>query len=55
MGVNWTYWGDHFTIYANIKPLHCTPETNIISITLQLDEVNSSFNIIKKRNSERPY
>ena len=29
MDVNWTYCGDHFAIYTNIK-LCCTPETNVI-------------------------
>ena len=28
-GNNRTYYGDHFTIYTNIKSLCCTPETNI--------------------------
>ena len=27
--VNWTHCGDHFAIYTNIKPLCCTPETDI--------------------------
>ena len=25
-----TYCGDHFTVYTNIEPLCCTPETNVI-------------------------
>ena len=32
--VNQTYYGDHFTIYANTESSHCTPETNIM---LQVD------------------
>ena len=28
--VKWTYCGDYFTVYTNIKSLYCTPETNII-------------------------
>lgn len=28
--VNQTSHGDHFTIYINIKALHCMPETNIM-------------------------
>ena len=27
--VNWTYCGDHFAIYKNIKSLCCTLETDI--------------------------
>ena len=27
MDVNWTYCGNHFAIYTNIKSLCCTPET----------------------------
>ena len=30
MDVNYTHCGDHFAIYANIKSLCCTPETNIM-------------------------
>ena len=26
MDVNWTYYGDHFAIYTNIKSMHCTPK-----------------------------
>ena len=26
MVVNWTYYGDHFVIYANIKSMHGTPK-----------------------------
>ena len=29
MDINWTYCGDHFAIYTNIKSLCCTPETKI--------------------------
>ena len=27
---NYTYHGDHFVIYKNIKSLCCTPETDIM-------------------------
>ena len=30
MNVNQTYSGNCFTIYTNIEPLCCTPETNIM-------------------------
>lgn len=30
MNVNWTYCGDHFATYTDIKSLQCTPETNIM-------------------------
>ena len=30
--VNWTYCGDNFAVHKNIKSLHCTPETNIMSL-----------------------
>ena len=30
MDVNYTYHGDHFTIYTNVKSFCCTPETNIM-------------------------
>ena len=30
MDVNQTYCGDHFTMYTNIEPLCCAPETNIM-------------------------
>ena len=36
MNVYQTYGGDHFSIYANIKSLYCTPETNI---TLQVNYI----------------
>ena len=26
MVINWTYYGDRFAIYANIKSMHCTPK-----------------------------
>lgn len=25
----WTYWGDHFVMYGNVRPLCCAPETNM--------------------------
>lgn len=28
--VNQTYCGDQFTIQTNVKPLCCTPETNVL-------------------------
>ena len=28
--VNYTYFGDYFAIYTNIKSLHGTPETDIM-------------------------
>lgn len=31
MDVSWTYYGDHFHIFTNIKSLDCTPEANMIS------------------------
>ena len=30
MDVNWTYCGDHFYMYTNIKSLYCTLATNIM-------------------------
>ena len=30
MDIKWTYFGDHFIIYANIKALCCTLETNMM-------------------------
>lgn len=30
MDVNYTYYGDHFTIYLNIESLCCTPVTNTL-------------------------
>ena len=27
-----TYCGEHFAVYANIEPLRCTPETNILYV-----------------------
>lgn len=32
MDANWTYSGDRSTAYANIRSLHFTPETTIMSI-----------------------
>ena len=29
---NWTFCGDHLTIYTNIKSLCCIPESNISTI-----------------------
>ena len=43
MVVNWTYCGDHFVIYTNIKSLHCTPETNIMLCQLYLKLKNISY------------
>ena len=43
--VNWTYCGDHFIMYKNIKSLYCTPETNIILYV--------KYNLIK--NKLKPY
>lgn len=34
MGVNETYYGDHFVIYTNIKSLCCTPETPVCQLHL---------------------
>ena len=28
--VNWTYCGDYFAVYTDIKSLYYTPETNIL-------------------------
>ena len=30
MDGHWTYCGDHFTVYTNIKSQCCTTETNMI-------------------------
>lgn len=27
---NYTYSGDHYTVYKNVKSFWCTPETNLI-------------------------
>lgn len=36
MGMKWTYCGDHFVIYTNIKSSRCTPEAKgYTSITAQ--------------------
>ena len=33
----WTYCGDHFSMYINIKLLCCTPEINVILCELYLN------------------
>ena len=30
MSVNWTYYGDHFAVYTDIKSLYYIPETKIL-------------------------
>lgn len=40
--VNWTYRGDHFAVYTNIKSLYCKLETNIMLYA-------HSFSILKKQ------
>ena len=46
--VNWTYCGDHFTIYTTIKSLCFTPETNVIlHVKLYLNQKINIF--LKKR------
>lgn len=30
MDVNWTYYGDHFTVYTRIYSLCCTSENKIM-------------------------
>lgn len=44
MNINITYCGDHFTMYTNIKPLHCMPDTNTIMLC-----VNYMDTSIKKK------
>ena len=46
MDVNWTYCGDHFVIYMNIKSLCCTPGANECNVVCQL-----YFNKKKKEES----
>lgn len=36
MDVNWTYCGDHFVIYMNIKSLCCMPGANECNVVCQL-------------------
>ena len=43
MDANCTYCGDHFATYMNIKSLHCTPETNVMSIIPQIKKKNKTF------------
>ena len=43
--VNWTYCGNHFTIYTNIELLCYTPETNIM--------LYGSYTSIKKKKKKR--
>ena len=43
--VNQTYCGDHFAIYRNIKSLSCTPETNIMLMSV-IPQLKSSSPII---------
>lgn len=33
MDVNYTNYGDHFAIYANIESLFCTPKTNMVCVS----------------------
>lgn len=39
MDANWTYSGDRSTAYANIRSLHFTPETTIMSIITSLKNI----------------
>lgn len=43
------YYDDHFTVYTNIKSLHCTTEINL-SITTQLKEkfIHTSYAKFRK-------
>lgn len=41
---NWTYCGDHFVMYTNIKSLSCTPEINAI--------LHANYSSIKEKKEE---
>lgn len=45
--VNWTYRGDHFAVYTNIKSLCCILETNIMlwQVVLNFFKKRKSLNI----------
>lgn len=48
MDVNYTYCPNHFAVYTNIEPLHCTPETNVMY-------VNYTLVFFKKQNKNHVY
>ena len=43
---NYTYQGEHFIIYINVKSLCCTPETNII-LYANCTKIEKKINIKK--------
>lgn len=43
---SYTYYGDHFTVYANVKPLYSVPEINIILYNKHIS--------VKKKISKEP-
>lgn len=53
MDVNWTYYGDHFTIYIYVKLLCCTLVTNII-LYVNYTSINNN-NIQDIKNNEKMY
>ena len=51
--VNWTYCGDHYTIYTNIKTLHCTPDINVMLWQLYLNKKTENWTKIGKATHRR--
>ena len=50
-GCNYTYSGDHFTLYRNIESLCCTPETNTLyvnytSIKIKISEAEGHLDLL---------
>ena len=44
-GIKWTYFGDHFAIYTNVKLLHCAPGTNIVLCPLYLKYIHTCIHV----------
>lgn len=51
--VNYTYYGDNFIMYTNIKSLCCTPEANIIYINYTSRKILSPWVKVIRDDSQK--